>query len=190
MTASGLTKAYSELTAIDRLDLTIPAGQLLALLGPNGAGKSTVTEMILGLTSPDAGEVGVFGETPTRAVRGGTVGAMLQAAGVECRTPSAVVVPDDAASEVLGYVVREAVTNVVRHAGASVCTIEAGPDWVAVGDDGRGLSGRSAGQGLDGLAERLGRACGVLTIESSDAGTRVLATLAPDASGSAAGDAA
>ena len=78
VTASGLTKTYGTLAAVDRLDLTVPAGQILALLGPNGAGKSTATEMMLGLTSPDAGTIRVWGATPTHAVRGGTVGAMLQ----------------------------------------------------------------------------------------------------------------
>ena len=75
---SGLTKRYGPLTAVDSLDLVVPAGQVLALLGPNGAGKSTTTEMILGLAAPDAGTIGVFGTDPTTAVRRGDVGAMLQ----------------------------------------------------------------------------------------------------------------
>ena len=75
---AGLTKRYGALTAVDALDLTVPAGQILALLGPNGAGKSTATEMILGLAKPDAGSAAVFGRTPTAAVRTGAVGAMLQ----------------------------------------------------------------------------------------------------------------
>jgi two-component system sensor histidine kinase DesK len=105
--------------------------------------------------------------------------SVLQAAGVECRTPSAVTVPDDAASELLGYVVREAITNVVRHADASVCTIEVARDSVVVADDGRGLGDPSAGRGLSGLAERLGEAGGTLAVESSASGTRVTATLGP-----------
>ncbi|MBK9158325.1 MAG: ABC transporter ATP-binding protein [Propionibacteriaceae bacterium] len=76
--ASGLTKSYGSLTAVDALDLSVPAGQILALLGPNGAGKSTTTEMILGLTRPDAGELRVLGAPPVEAVRRGEVGAMLQ----------------------------------------------------------------------------------------------------------------
>ncbi len=76
--AIGLTKTYGSLTAVDRLDLDVPDGQVLALLGPNGAGKSTTTEMILGLTKPDAGSIEVFGATPSQSVRAGRVGAMLQ----------------------------------------------------------------------------------------------------------------
>lgn len=75
---TGLTKRYGALTAVDRLDLDVPAGQILALLGPNGAGKSTTTEMILGLTRPDAGRVSVFGTDPVTAMRHGRTGAMLQ----------------------------------------------------------------------------------------------------------------
>lgn len=75
---TGLTKRFGSLTAVDALDLDVPAGQILALLGPNGAGKSTVTEMMLGLVSPDAGTAHLFGRTPTSAVRTGEVGAMLQ----------------------------------------------------------------------------------------------------------------
>lgn len=78
ITLTGLTKTYGTLAAVDALDLTVPAGQIMALLGPNGAGKSTTTEMVLGLTKPDAGSVEVFGADPITAMRRGDVGAMLQ----------------------------------------------------------------------------------------------------------------
>ena len=78
ITLTGLTKTYGALTAVDALDLTVPSGQIMALLGPNGAGKSTTTEMVLGLTKPDAGDVAVFGADPITAMRHGDVGAMLQ----------------------------------------------------------------------------------------------------------------
>lgn len=73
-----LTKKFGSLTAVDSLNLDIPEGQILALLGTNGAGKSTTTEMILGLTTPDAGQVTVFGTDPVTAMHRGDVGAMLQ----------------------------------------------------------------------------------------------------------------
>jgi ABC-2 type transport system ATP-binding protein len=78
ITLTGLTKTYGSLTAVDALDLSVPSGQIMALLGPNGAGKSTTTEMVLGLTGPDAGRVEVFGADPITATRRGDVGAMLQ----------------------------------------------------------------------------------------------------------------
>ncbi|WP_249026968.1 ATP-binding cassette domain-containing protein, partial [Amycolatopsis lexingtonensis] len=75
---TGLRKHYGDVHAVDGLDLTIAPGEVVALLGPNGAGKSTTVDMILGLTSPGAGEVRVFGRKPIDAVRAGLIGAMLQ----------------------------------------------------------------------------------------------------------------
>jgi len=102
--------------------------------------------------------------------------SVLVAAGLECRTPSALPSLSDDRSELFGYVVREAVTNVVRHAGASVCTIEVGPDEVSVADDGGGLR-RGQGNGLTGLASRVEDAGGRLVVESDASGTRMTATL-------------
>jgi ABC-2 type transport system ATP-binding protein len=75
---TGLTKRYGDVLAVAGIDLTIPAGQVVALLGPNGAGKSTTVDMLLGLTRPDAGEVRVYGDNPRGAVVKGRIGAMLQ----------------------------------------------------------------------------------------------------------------
>lgn len=52
-----LTKRYGNLTAVDGLNLEVPAGGVFGLLGPNGAGKTTTLEMIEGLRKADAGEV-------------------------------------------------------------------------------------------------------------------------------------
>ena len=68
---------------------------------------------------------------------------MLLAAGVEAQVPTAVPRLSDEVSELFGYVVREAVTNVVRHAEASLCTITVTPTQVRVADDGD-RSGRCA----------------------------------------------
>jgi ABC-2 type transport system ATP-binding protein len=75
---TGLRKQYGDVRAVDGVDLTIAPGEIVALLGPNGAGKSTTVDMILGLTTPDQGEVTVFGSTPAKAVAHGAIGAMLQ----------------------------------------------------------------------------------------------------------------
>jgi ABC-2 type transport system ATP-binding protein len=74
----GLRKRYGDVHAVDGVDLVIAPGEVVALLGPNGAGKSTTVDMLLGLTTPDSGEVHVFGQTAHEAVASGTVGAMLQ----------------------------------------------------------------------------------------------------------------
>jgi ABC-2 type transport system ATP-binding protein len=59
----GLRKAYADVIAVDGLDLEVRHGECFGLLGPNGAGKTTTIEICEGLTSPDAGEVLVLGES-------------------------------------------------------------------------------------------------------------------------------
>ncbi|MDR3376255.1 MAG: ABC transporter ATP-binding protein [Ancalomicrobiaceae bacterium] len=58
--ARGLSKSFGR-PAVDRLDLTVRAGEFYALLGPNGAGKTTTLRMIAGLLRPDAGAISIFG---------------------------------------------------------------------------------------------------------------------------------
>lgn len=81
-TLDGVTRRYGRVTAIRPLHLHIASGETVALLGPNGAGKSTTVEILLGLTSPDAGQVRLFDQPPAGAVAHGRVGAMLQDAGL------------------------------------------------------------------------------------------------------------
>jgi len=50
--------------AVDGLSLEVQRGEVFGLLGPNGSGKSTTIKMILGLLSPSAGEVRLFGRSP------------------------------------------------------------------------------------------------------------------------------
>jgi ABC-2 type transport system ATP-binding protein len=75
---SGLRKRFGEVRAVDGIDLVISPGEVVALLGPNGAGKSTTVDMLLGLSTPDGGEIGVFGTSPREAVVAGRISAMLQ----------------------------------------------------------------------------------------------------------------
>ena len=56
-----LTKRYGSFTAVDRLDLEVPVGQLFGFLGPNGAGKTTTLRMIAGILKPSAGTVEIGG---------------------------------------------------------------------------------------------------------------------------------
>jgi ABC-2 type transport system ATP-binding protein len=56
-----LTKTFGSLTAVDGLDLEIPAGEFFAFLGPNAAGKTTTIKMLTGLLRPTAGEVRIGG---------------------------------------------------------------------------------------------------------------------------------
>ncbi|MFD3539062.1 alpha/beta fold hydrolase [Streptomyces sp. NPDC058662] len=82
---TGLTKRYAKAQdryAVRDLSFRVEKGQVLGLLGPNGAGKTTTLRMLMGLISPDAGEIRVFGH----AVRAGSpvlsrVGAFVEGAG-------------------------------------------------------------------------------------------------------------
>lgn len=56
-----LTKVFKSLKAVDNVSFSIYPGEILGLLGPNGAGKTTIIHMLLGLTTPTAGEIQVFG---------------------------------------------------------------------------------------------------------------------------------
>ncbi|MFN2588475.1 MAG: ABC transporter ATP-binding protein [Actinomycetota bacterium] len=59
--ATGLVKQFRNVRAVDGVDLQVLSGERVALLGPNGAGKTTTLFMLLGVISPDAGEVEVAG---------------------------------------------------------------------------------------------------------------------------------
>src|SRR4051794_23876629 len=78
----GATKRFGAVTAVDGLDLTIEAGEIVAFLGPNGAGKTTTIDMVLGLSQPDAGSVEVYGRPPRTAVAHGLVSAVMQTGGL------------------------------------------------------------------------------------------------------------
>ncbi|RBQ14273.1 ABC transporter ATP-binding protein [Spongiactinospora rosea] len=78
----GLHKTFGDVHAVRGVDLTVAPGEVLALLGPNAAGKTTTMDMLLGLTTPDQGEITLFGRTPRRATAEGLVGAMLQSGGL------------------------------------------------------------------------------------------------------------
>jgi ABC-2 type transport system ATP-binding protein len=57
----GLTKRCGRRTALDKLDLDIPAGAIVGYLGPNGAGKTTTIRLLAGLVRPTSGSAIVFG---------------------------------------------------------------------------------------------------------------------------------
>jgi ABC-2 type transport system ATP-binding protein len=80
---TGLEKRYGSKTAVDGLDLLLPAGEVLALLGPNGAGKTTTVEICEGFRAPDAGTVRVLGLDPRAdgAALRARVGVMPQGGG-------------------------------------------------------------------------------------------------------------
>jgi ABC-2 type transport system ATP-binding protein len=83
--ANGLTVRFGKVTALDRLDVVAPAGEVLAVLGPNGAGKTTLVRTIATLVRPTAGELRVLGRDVTRdaAIVRSDIGLAGQFAAVE-----------------------------------------------------------------------------------------------------------
>jgi ABC-2 type transport system ATP-binding protein len=59
--ATGLTKTYGKVRALDGLDLAVPEGTVLGLLGPNGAGKTTAVRILTTLLEADGGSAQVHG---------------------------------------------------------------------------------------------------------------------------------
>ncbi|MFB7101661.1 alpha/beta fold hydrolase [Streptomyces hydrogenans] len=81
---TGLSKKYKggERYSVRELSFRVEQGQVLGLLGPNGAGKTTTLRMLMGLITPDEGEIRVFGQ----AIRPGApvlsrVGSFVEGAG-------------------------------------------------------------------------------------------------------------
>ncbi|HUG99954.1 MAG TPA: ABC transporter ATP-binding protein [Gammaproteobacteria bacterium] len=59
--ATGLTRRFGDLVAVDHLDLSIPRARIYGFLGPNGSGKSTTIRLLCGLLLPSSGSVTVLG---------------------------------------------------------------------------------------------------------------------------------
>jgi ABC-2 type transport system ATP-binding protein len=78
--ATGLTKVFGPVKAVDGLSFTVEPGSVTGFLGPNGAGKTTTLRMLLGLATPTAGTSTINGVAYAHlAAPGRTVGAVLEA---------------------------------------------------------------------------------------------------------------
>ena len=77
-----VVKRFGPVTAVNGISLQIRAGEVVALLGPNGAGKTSTIDMLLGLSTPNAGSATVFGRPPHEAVALGLVSAVMQTGGL------------------------------------------------------------------------------------------------------------
>lgn len=72
--------SYGTQPALEDVSLTVETGDFLGLIGPNGSGKTTLLHLMLGLLSPDSGDVNLFGETPTEFSEGERIGYVAQRA--------------------------------------------------------------------------------------------------------------
>lgn len=73
LSMKGITKQFPGVLALDRVDLELKKGEVLALVGENGAGKSTLMRVLAGVISPDQGDVllkgkRIHGYTPKQAI--------------------------------------------------------------------------------------------------------------------------
>src|SRR3954452_419704 len=160
--------------------ITVKAGlaRRLAERGDTERSKTEITE-VEQLSRRTLGDVraAVAGHRDvTLAGELATAREVLRAAGIIAELPGSVDVVDPSLSELFGWVVREGVTNVVRHSRAEHCRVDLGRDWIEIADDGRGGSAVS-GNGIAGLRERLTAAGGTLTVPGGFAGFRLRATV-------------
>jgi two-component system sensor histidine kinase DesK len=98
-----------------------------------------------------------------------TAREILRAAGIEAELPATVESVPDERRELFGWVVREGVTNAVRHSRAKHLTIRIRDDSIEVVDDGIGTT-TGTGTGLRGMSERASAAGGRLTTSVADGG--------------------
>jgi signal transduction histidine kinase len=141
-----------------------------------------VRRLVHDLRPPALDELGLV-----RALRQQTDRLALRSPGLEIRVESDPVLPSlPAAVEVAAYrIAVEAVTNSVRHSGASTCRVQVAADGalhVEVVDDGSGIAdGASPGVGMAAMRERAAEVGGSCLVAPGDAcGTRVLAVLPLD----------
>jgi ABC-2 type transport system ATP-binding protein len=79
--AKGVTKRYTNHTALDNVDITIPENKIFGLLGPNGAGKTTFIRIINQIINADSGSISIFGE-PLSDKHIGTIGYLPEERGL------------------------------------------------------------------------------------------------------------
>lgn len=106
---------------------------------------------------------------------------VLSTVGIQAEVPTALPPLHDDLAELFGYVIREGVTNIVRHSRATRAEIAVDEHSVTVEDDGVGIPQGASRSGLRGLEARLALAGGRLEVSSCETGTRLRATVGADA---------
>lgn len=80
VTVSGLSYSIGDNQVLEDLSFTIAEGDYVGLLGPNGSGKTTLLKLLLGLLTPDAGEIVVCGAVPSDRAHRAQIGYVPQRA--------------------------------------------------------------------------------------------------------------
>lgn len=78
--AKEVSKSFGQLKALDRVNLDIQPGEILALLGANGAGKTTLINLLLGRMQADSGKLSVLNQQPGNILARKRIGTILQSA--------------------------------------------------------------------------------------------------------------
>jgi ABC-type multidrug transport system ATPase subunit len=82
ISASGLTKSYNQVKALDGLDISINEGDFFGFLGPNGAGKTTTIRLLTGIIKPDSGKITIDGFSPDQKGKvAGIIGVVPESRG-------------------------------------------------------------------------------------------------------------
>lgn len=101
-----------------------------------------------------------------------TARTALRAAEIDADLPE--MNSDEASDPTLAWVLREAVTNVVRHSDATRCRVQIDGNSLSVSDNGKGIDGSTFGNGLTGLAARVSDAGGVLDVGTGEGGGTIV----------------
>jgi zinc transport system ATP-binding protein len=86
----GIGYSYGAVRVLDRITLTVAAGDFLGIIGPNGSGKTTLVRLMLGLATPDAGRVRLFGAVPGDFRQWGRLGYVPQRLVIDAGLPATV----------------------------------------------------------------------------------------------------
>jgi two-component system sensor histidine kinase DesK len=151
--------------------IAVKAGLARRLLGRDDAGAAVEIADVERLAREALADVRATASGMREVTLAGELavaGTVLRAAGVRSVLPQAVDELDPAARHLFGYVLREAVTNVVRHAQARTCTVQLTPTSIQIIDDGSAVRPDTdhadgelePGNGLVGLAARVQAAGG------------------------------
>ena len=137
--------------------------------------ETTVRQALADVRSTASGMQHVRAATEIASAR-----TVLATVGIQAEVPTALPPLNDDLAELFGYVIREGVTNIVRHSRATRAEISVEEDSVSIEDDGVGMPQGAERSGLRGLEARVVLAGGHLDVRTSETGTRITAIMGAD----------